>query len=102
MLASRTVLLFEAIKPVFTYQDFFSLPLGEKQVMVHSDAPTSCKIRIFVSLSGHSYCLGSDGEEVQVLVESEEPSQEEHTEEEHEHTEEPSGQKHCHFHAGVE
>lgn len=44
-----------------------------------------------------TYCFKKDGEEVQLLVETEEG------EEEHEHTEtEESGERSCHFHAGVE
>jgi hypothetical protein len=48
------------------------------------------------------FCFRSNGEEVELLVETEEP--EEHTDEEHEHTEseESTGERSCHFHAGVE
>jgi hypothetical protein len=48
------------------------------------------------------FCFRSNGEEIKLLVESEEF--EEHTDEEHEHieSEELKGEKNCHFHAGIE
>lgn len=47
-----------------------------------------------------TYCVNEAGDDVQILVESEEHTEEEHTEET---TEEPSStDEHCHFHAGVE
>jgi zinc transporter 1/2/3 len=44
--------------------------------------------------------VDENGNDVEIMIETEEHT-EEHTEEEHNH-EEPSGQQHCHFHAGVE
>lgn len=50
----------------------------------------------------YRFCFRSNGEEVELLVEIEEP--EEHADEEHEHTEseESTVERSCHFHAGVE
>lgn len=68
-----------------------------------------------ILLIRHRYCFAPDGDEVQVLVEAEESTEEQgHTEEDHDHdhdhteeapaesAEDPSGQRHCHFHAGVQ
>lgn len=48
--------------------------------------------------------MDENGDDVQVLVQTEEHTEEEHNhEEEEQQTEEPSGgEQHCHFHAGVE
>jgi hypothetical protein len=50
-----------------------------------------------------SFCFKSDGDEVELLVEAPEGDSE-HTDEETEHTEseESTGERSCHFHAGVE
>lgn len=45
--------------------------------------------------------MNSAGDDVQILVESEEHAEEEHNEEEEEDTTHNEGE-HCHFHAGVE
>jgi zinc transporter 1/2/3 len=49
------------------------------------------------------FCLKSDGDEVELLVEAPE-GESEHTDEETEHTEpdESTGERSCHFHAGIE